>query len=54
VSTADAIRSAPPAWAEIRSRSTVDLPGAPDSISIIGCDAANGAYFQLYSDDRGV
>ena len=32
----------------------MDLPGAPDSISIIGCDAANGAYFQLYSDDRGV
>ena len=30
------------------------MPGAPDSISIIGCDAANGTYFQLYSDDRGV
>ncbi len=22
--------------------------------SIIGCDAANGTYYQLYSDDRGV
>jgi hypothetical protein len=36
------------------ARSTVDMPGAPDSISIIGCDAANGTYLQLYSDDRGV
>ena len=23
-------------------------------VSIIGCDAANGTYYQLYSDDRGV
>ncbi len=30
------------------------MPEAPDSISIIGCDAANGAYVQLYSDERGV
>ena len=29
-------------------------PNAPDTVSIIGCDAANGTYFQLYSDDRGV
>jgi hypothetical protein len=36
------------------ARSTIDLPAAPDTISIIGCDAANGTYFQLYSDDRGV
>ena len=35
-------------------RSTVDAPGAPDSVSIMGCDAANGIYFQLYSDERGV
>jgi hypothetical protein len=35
-------------------RSTVDAPGAPNGISIMGCDAANGTYFQLYSDDRGV
>src|SRR4029450_12975542 len=27
---------------------------APDSVSIIGCDAANGTYSQLYSDERGV
>jgi hypothetical protein len=30
------------------------MPEAPDSISIIGCDAANGTYYQLYSDERGV
>jgi hypothetical protein len=28
--------------------------GCPDSTSIIGCDAANGTYVQLYSDERGV
>jgi hypothetical protein len=33
---------------------TIDLPEAPDNISIIGCDAANETYFQLYSDERGV
>jgi hypothetical protein len=45
-------------WHESRAhliaRSTVDVPGAPNTISIIGCDAANETYFQLYSDDRGV
>lgn len=35
-------------------RQTVEMPGAPNSISIIGCDVANGTYYQLYSDDRGV
>jgi hypothetical protein len=35
-------------------RTALDAPGAPDSLSIIGCDAANGTYFQLYSDDRGI
>jgi hypothetical protein len=30
------------------------VPGAPNTTSIIGCDAANGTYYQLYSDDRGV
>jgi hypothetical protein len=35
-------------------RSSVDLPEAPDVVSIIGCDAANGTYYELYSDDRGV
>jgi hypothetical protein len=33
---------------------TVDLPEAPNGVAIIGCDAANGTYYQLYSDDRGV
>ena len=32
----------------------VDLPEAPDGTAIIGCDAANGTYYQLYSDERGV
>ena len=40
--------------AHVIERSTVDMPEAPDGISIIGCDAANGTYYQLYSDDRGV
>jgi len=35
-------------------RSTVEMPEAPDGVSIIGCDAANGRYFQLYTDDRNV
>ena len=40
--------------AHLVGRSTVEMPGAPNTISIIGCDAANGTYYQLYSDDRGV
>lgn len=40
--------------AHLVQRTTTDVPGAPDSVSIIGCDAANGTYFQLYSDERGV
>jgi hypothetical protein len=40
--------------AHIVERGTIDLPEAPDNLSIIGCDAANGTYFQLYSDERGV
>jgi hypothetical protein len=35
-------------------RWTVDMPEAPDGTAIIGCDAANGTYYQLYSDERGV
>src|SRR5215218_5308677 len=35
-------------------RTTVDLPEAPDTVSVIGCDAANGSYVQVYTDDRGV
>jgi hypothetical protein len=35
-------------------RSTVEMPEAPDGVCVIGCDAASGAYFQLYTDDRNV
>ncbi|MGH8915425.1 MAG: hypothetical protein ACRDZM_13030 [Acidimicrobiia bacterium] len=35
-------------------RSSADMPEAPDGVSIIGCDAANGTFAQLYSDERGV
>ena len=34
-------------------RSTVEGE-APDEVTVIGCDAANGTYFQLYSDERNV
>ncbi len=40
--------------AHLVARSTVEMPEAPDSISIMGCDGAIGTYFQLYSDERGV
>src|SRR5687768_6617303 len=40
--------------AHLVQRSTVEMPEAPDGVSIVGCDAANGTYFQLYSDERGV
>jgi hypothetical protein len=40
--------------AHLVQRVSVDLPEAPDSISVIGCDGTNGTYFQLYADDRGV
>lgn len=40
--------------AHLVQRATVDVPEAPDSVSIIGCDGAKGTWFQLYSDDRGV
>src|SRR5207302_9632348 len=40
--------------AHLIQRSSADLPQAPNTISIMGCDAANGTYYQLYSDDRGV
>jgi hypothetical protein len=43
-----------PSGAHVVQRTVVELPEAPDSICIIGCDAANGTYFQLYSDERGV
>jgi len=38
----------------LQRQTAPDLPQAPDSVSIIGCDAANGTFFQLYSDERGV
>lgn len=40
--------------AHVVQRSTVDVPEAPDGVSIIGCDAANGSYVSLHSDERGV
>jgi hypothetical protein len=40
--------------AHLVERATVEVPGAPDGVSIIGCDGAKGTYFQLYSDERGV
>jgi hypothetical protein len=40
--------------AHLLQHGTAELPEAPDNVSIIGCDAANGTYFQLYSDERGV
>ena len=43
-----------PSGAHLIQRGTAELPEAPDNVSIIGCDAANGTYFQLYSDERGV
>lgn len=46
------------AWHESRAhlvlRSHIDVPGAPDSVSIIGCDVAQGRYYELYADERGV
>jgi hypothetical protein len=41
-------------WAHLIQRTTIEVPDAPDAIAIIGCDAANGTYFQLYADGRGV
>ena len=40
--------------AHLVQRWTIDLPEAPNGVAMIGCDAANGTYYQLYSDDRGV
>src|SRR5947199_3477401 len=35
-------------------RWTVDLPDATDGTAVIGCDADNSTYVQLYSDEREV
>jgi len=40
--------------AHLVQRGSLDHPDAPDNVSVIGCDAANGAYVQLYTDERGV
>jgi hypothetical protein len=43
-----------PSGAHLIQRTTIEVAEAPNSLSIVGCDAGNGTYFQLYSDDRGV
>jgi len=35
-------------------RSHVDMPAAPDSVAVIGCDGMSGTYYQLYTDERDV
>ena len=40
--------------AHLVQHASLQHPQAPDNVSIIGCDAANATYFQLYSDERGV
>ena len=40
--------------AHLIQRGTVGHPDAPDNVSVIGCDAANGTYYQLYTDERNV
>jgi hypothetical protein len=40
--------------AHLVQQGTIEHPQAPGNLSIIGCDAAKGTYFQLYSDERGV
>ena len=40
--------------AHLVQRTVLGHPKAPYGISVIGCDGANGTYYMLYSDDRGV
>jgi hypothetical protein len=40
--------------AHLIARASINVPGAPSNLSVIGCDAANGTYYQLYTDSRGV
>jgi hypothetical protein len=35
-------------------RSHVELPEAPDGVSVIGCDGMSDTYYQLYTDERDV
>ncbi len=43
-----------PSKAHLVQRTVIDVADAPGSTSIIGCDAADGPYLQLYSDEPGV
>ncbi|GAC69215.1 hypothetical protein [Gordonia soli] len=43
-----------PDHAHVIQRGEIDLPEAPASVAIIGCDGAKGTFTQLYSDERGV
>jgi len=36
------------------SQPRTHAPEAPDGVCVYGCDAANGSYYQLYTDDRNV
>ena len=40
--------------AHLVQHTIIELPEAPDNISINGCDGASGTFIQLYSDERGV
>ena len=33
--------------AHLVQRSMVEMPAAPNAITVMGCDAANGTYYQL-------
>ncbi len=35
-------------------RTSVEMPQAPNGVCVMGCDAATGTYYQLYTDDRNV
>jgi hypothetical protein len=43
-----------PSGAHLVQHGTAELPEAPENVSIIGCDGADGTFVQLYSDERGV
>jgi hypothetical protein len=46
------------AWSDeaplLFQRWQIEMPEAPNGVSVIGCDAENGSYYQLYTDDRDV
>jgi hypothetical protein len=35
-------------------RSHIEVPEAPDSVAVIGCDGMSDTYYQLYTDERDV